>query len=213
MIKLIINADDFGHSKIFNAEIIKLLKDKKLKSTTVMVKRIDPTQKYQIEELKILREEGISIGIHFEMDENEDLQKQISEQYSLFLDYFGFQPSHFDIHMPKYRLMENAALEIIKFGNEKGLPVRNLGINTVGKHTSEKAFFATDHSIEEIYDYIDKMAEDKSYEIITHPGRFDPESKSSLNKDREQDIVKVNLINNKIKQMPKIKLISYLELN
>ncbi len=60
---------------------------------------------------------------------------------------------------------------------------------------------------------IDKMAEDKSYEIITHPGRFDPESKSSLNKDREQDIVKVNLINNKIKQMPKIKLISYLELN
>ncbi|MCL4362593.1 ChbG/HpnK family deacetylase [Candidatus Parvarchaeota archaeon] len=212
MIKLILNADDFGHSKIFNTEIIKLLREGKLKSTTVMVKRVDPTQKYQIEELGILRKDGISIGIHFEIDENEDIRKQIEEQYSLFFNIFGFEPSHFDIHMPKYRLMENAALEIIKFGDEKAVPVRNLGLNETGKHTSEKAFFATNHSIEEIYSYIDDMQEGKSYEIIVHPGMFDPESKSSLNKDREQDILKVNLINKKIKQRPEIKIISYLDL-
>jgi hypothetical protein len=35
--------------------------------------------------------------------------------------------------MPKYRLMENAALEIIKFGDEKAVPVRNLGLNEIRK--------------------------------------------------------------------------------
>ncbi len=212
MIKLIINADDFGYSRIFNAETIKLLKEGKLKSTTVMVNRIDYKQNSQIEELKSLRKNDISIGIHFEMDENGNVKRQIEEQYSLFLKVFGFPPSHFDIHMPKYRLMEKPAAEIINFGNEKGIAVRNLGINKIGKHTSEKAFFATNHSIAEIYDYIDRMEEGKSYEIIVHPGRFDPESKSSLNKEREEDVEKVNLIDEKIKCYPKIKLISYLNL-
>lgn len=212
MIKLIINADDFGHSVIFNTEIIKLLKEGKIKSTTVMVNRVDYKQDKQIEELKTLRKKDTSIGIHFEMDENGNLKSQIEQQYSLFLNIFGFSPSHFDIHMPKYRLMEKAAVEIINFGNERGIAVRNLGINKIGKHTSEKAFFATNHSIEEIYDYIKNMEEGKSYEIIVHPGRFDPESKSSLNKEREEDIEKVNLINEKIKSYPEIKLTSYLDL-
>lgn len=212
MIKLIINADDFGHSVIFNTEIIKLLKEGKIKSTTVMVNRVDYKQDKQIEELKTLRKKDTSIGIHFEMDENGNLKSQIEQQYSLFLNIFGFPPSHFDIHMPRYKLMEKAAAEIIKFGNDMGIAVRNLGINKIGKHTSEKAFFATNHSIEEIYDYIKNMEEGKSYEIIVHPGRFDPESKSSLNKEREKDIEKVNLINEKIRSYPEIKLISYFNL-
>jgi len=212
MIKLIINADDFGHSRIFNTEIIKLLKEGKIRSTTVMVKRIDYRQNDQIEELKNLRKNDISIGIHFEMDENGNMKSQIEQQYSIFLKIFGFVPSHFDIHMPKYRLIEEAAAEIINFGNEKGIAVRNLGINKIGKHTSEKAFFATNHTIEEIYNYIENMEEGKSYEIIVHPGRFDPESTSSLNKEREEDIKKVNLINEKISHYPEIKLISYLNL-
>ena len=47
MIKLIINADDFGYSKVFNEKILDLLKKGYIKSTTVMVNWITQEQDKQ----------------------------------------------------------------------------------------------------------------------------------------------------------------------
>jgi Uncharacterized protein conserved in bacteria len=53
--KLIINADDFGYSRVFNEEILKLMKERQIKSTTVMVYRVNEVQLPQINELKRLK--------------------------------------------------------------------------------------------------------------------------------------------------------------
>ena len=52
MIKLIINADDFGYSKVFNEKILDLLEKDFIKSTTVLVNWITDEQKEQIQRLK-----------------------------------------------------------------------------------------------------------------------------------------------------------------
>ena len=54
MIKLIINADDFGYSKVFNEKILELLEKGYVKSTTVLVDWITPDQKPQVARLKMM---------------------------------------------------------------------------------------------------------------------------------------------------------------
>ncbi len=211
--KLIINADDFGYSRVFNEEILKLMKERQIKSTTVMVYRVNEVQLPQINELKRLKEEGCSVGIHLEISgAKKDPAGEIKEQYLLFKEIFGSDPSHLDMHMPRYFLDIAAAVEMGRFGRDKTIPVRNLGVENVARHTTEEAFFVTNHSIEQIYGYLDGLREERSYELIAHPGRFDPESKSSLNKGREEDIIKIKRINDYLSKKENTKLISYNEL-
>ena len=48
---LIINADDFGMSQIFNDVILDLIKRDLIRSTTVMIDRVTDNQKKQFDEL------------------------------------------------------------------------------------------------------------------------------------------------------------------
>jgi predicted glycoside hydrolase/deacetylase ChbG (UPF0249 family) len=80
MIRLIINCDDFGMSKIFNERILELLENGFAKSTTVMVQRVTDEQDSQIRRLAALRS-GVSIGLHIEYDTAKPLGHQVEEQY------------------------------------------------------------------------------------------------------------------------------------
>jgi len=51
MIKLIINADDFGYSKLFNKMILELIAEKAVTSTSVMIDELDFEQKEQTKKL------------------------------------------------------------------------------------------------------------------------------------------------------------------
>ena len=79
------------------------------------------------------------------------------------------------------------------------------------KTTSAEAFFGSIVDFEKIKEWIKTFEDEKYYEILFHPGKFDSSCKSSLNKDRERDVEHIKNLN-KIIEMNNIKVVSYLDL-
>lgn len=211
MIKLIINADDFGYSKVFNGKILDLLEKGFIKSTTVMVNRLDKNQETQINELKGLYQANkVSVGLHLELDDNKKVNPQIDEQYRKFSKVFGSGPSHLDIHKEHQKSVE---MEVARFAEQHGLPVRNHGVETGAKQTTYPAFMCPKciMTLDIVVDFIKKMKEECSYELVSHPGEYDPNCRSSLNKERKKDYDTIIRLQDFLK-LHNIKNISYLEL-
>lgn len=208
---LIINADDFGYRKIFNSEILKLLKNNLISSTTVMVNRINDEQDAQIKELIGLNQShNISVGLHLDFS-NTNFLPEIKRQHKKFVSIFGFEPSHIDLHKSTYL---NEADEIItEYCKEKHFPRRNhkFGNAKTEINTSKEAINGTKINFNELKDIIETLKDGKSYEIFFHPGKYDPECKSSLNKQREEDVKKIEEINPFLKEN-NIKLINFKDL-
>ncbi len=215
MKKLIINADDFGSSAVFNGKIIELLEKGFIKSTTVMVNRLTEAMNPQTRQLSAIK--GISIGLHIELDPAKALRKQMDYQYKKFLGVFGFPPSHFDMHVPKMDSEKmsnpNIITELNKFAERRQLPVRNQGAETKARHTTYQAFHNASFTLElsEIEGFLSRMNDGESAELITHPGDYDPDSKSSLNKERKEDFDKIILLQPILEKLG-ISNISYFEL-
>ncbi len=94
MIKLIINADDFGYSKVFNEKMLDLLERGFIKSTTVLIDRVTDSQAHQIRRLTALNEAGrISVGLHVDFDLEKPLLQQAKEQFEQFKKIFKVKPS------------------------------------------------------------------------------------------------------------------------
>jgi len=207
---LIINADDFGLSEIFNETIIDLIRKDLINSTTVMVDRVKDDQKEQVKELITLSSKNLSIGLHLELEENNYLS-QIKSQYQKFNKIFGFKPSHIDIH--KAHNLTNSFSDVVDFCKENNLPLRNNGIFFENaKTTFSKAFFGSIEDFSKIEEWVKTFKDEKYYEILFHPGKFDPNCKSSLNKDRERDIEQIKKLNT-ILGKNNIKAISYVDLS
>ncbi len=204
---VIINADDFGYSKVFNAKMLDLLEKGAIKSVTVLVDRLDSAQSGQVSELKGLHEaKGVGVGIEIEFGSPDADMKEIRRQYDKFLSIFGFKPSHFNIHTPK-ALMEMAdseailkrlAHKVLEFAHEQNLPMNNdpdYGIsNFHGVKTTEPLIIGTPLSLDELEARIKRMEKGKTYEIIFHPGEYDPGCPSSLNAERKKDYDKVLIL-------------------
>ncbi|NQZ84885.1 MAG: ChbG/HpnK family deacetylase [Nanoarchaeales archaeon] len=193
MKKLIINADDFGYSEIFNESILDLIRENFLSSTTVMVSKITGNQSSQINELiEFKNSKNISVGLHlvFKTDSYYD---EIEEQIEMFMDTFDFFPSHLDVHKSCGSEAEGMAVE--KFCLENDLPCRK-SWESLGnvRTTDKKVIDGTDIELDDLNELLEEMDENNSYEILFHPGTYDPECESSLNKDRELDIEKIKYI-------------------
>jgi predicted glycoside hydrolase/deacetylase ChbG (UPF0249 family) len=212
MIKLIINADDFGYSKVFNEKILELLEKGFIKSTTVLVNRIAESQKGQIKRLIELSKTGkITVGLHTDFNLEEPLNPQMEEQYKIFISIFGFKPTHIDIH----KFMEHKPIEAMnQFAEKHNLPVRNCGIKANTKQTTYPAFFCTDWilKLDKVLDFLKTVKDGSSCELITHPGKYDPNCKSSLNKEREIDFEVIIKIQKFLESNRNIRNVSYLEL-
>lgn len=213
---LIINADDFGYSKVFNAKILELIKKGLISSTTVMVNRINDEQANQIKELsELAKSHNISIGLHIEFSDD-NFKSEIEKQYGRFFSIFGFNPSHLDLHkstsgLPLVRLKESYPI-IMQFCKETTLPCRNHNFNSINiVKTQNEVLSGTGMSIDELKSQIENFKDGESYEIFFHPGTYDPDCKSSLNKQREEDVKKIEETNPLLKEN-NIKLISYLDL-
>ena len=210
MIKLIINADDFGMSKIFNEKILDLLKKNFIKSTTVLVNRITKEQDRQVKQLiKLYDVEKISVGLHLEFNPQKSVKLQAEEQYQKFISIFGFKPSHLDIH----KLIKSEIIRKVNiFVKEYNLPIRNHGIKSRTKQTTQPVLFPTKFDINEIIDILKNLKDGESYEIITHPGDYDAKCKASLNKERRIEYENIIKLQDFLKTHKNIKNISYLEL-
>src|SRR3989344_1714314 len=146
MIKLIINADDFGYSKLFNKMILELIAEKAVTSTSVMIDELDSGQKEQTKKLISLSKKNlVSVGLHVYF-KNTQFREELQRQFDAFVNTFGFEPSHIDIH--KMDHLKEGYTKIQKW----------LATLSSGFHV-----------------------------IVFHPGYYDPQSKSSLNQEREED--------------------------
>ncbi len=210
MKRLIINADDFGYSYIFNKTILNLLEQGKIMSTSVMVNWITGKQSEQVSKLiKLFNMGTISVGLHIEIT-RKDTERDIEEQIEKFISIFNLKPSHLDIHKPTRTKEECSALQTIC--NKYSMPSRNLD-NCVGKITTTKTVInGTDINMVNIEELLSSFTDGESYEILVHPGTYDTDCKSSLNKERELDIEKIYKINNLLSKY-NIKLISFNSLN
>lgn len=196
---LIINADDFGYSKLFNQKILELLERGLLTSTSVMIDWIDEVQGRQVRRLKeITKSSDISVGLHTEF-KNEDFKEQIQEQFKKFTTIFGFEPHYIDIHKSTY--LDNGYLAIMQFCVEKNIPCKNH--NLVGPKvmtTDGTTFKATGEDFESITRWLGSLVDNKTYLIQFHPGIYDPESKSSFNEIREVDASYIEMLPAVLKQ-------------
>ncbi len=207
MKQLIINADDFGYSKIFNKSILDLIKKDLISSTTVMVNYISKEQKEQVQKLIFLKNNHeLSIGLHLDFI-NSNYEEEIKKQFEQFFKIFNFKPSHLDVHKPNNSNEE--FLAVLNFCKENKLPCRNLGFNYEDIKTTTQTYInGTDNSFEDLNSIIKNFKNKETYEILFHPGTYDKDCKSSLNKKREEDIEKIKLINPILKE-EKIELVSY----
>ena len=207
---LIINADDFGLSRVFNDVILNLIKKDLIRSTTVMVNRVMDNQKEQFDELiTFSKNKNLSVGLHLEF-ENNDYPSQIKFQYHKFKEILGFNPSHIDIH--KSSTLKDSIPIVADFCRNKKLPCRNKGGSIdYYKTTDLPSFHGTIEDFNKIEEWIKTFEDEKYYEILFHPGKFDPSYKSSLNKDRERDVEHIKKLNTILKEK-NIKVVSYLDL-
>ncbi|MCK5477211.1 MAG: ChbG/HpnK family deacetylase [Candidatus Aenigmarchaeota archaeon] len=207
---LIINADDFGYSKIFNEKILNLIESNMISSTTVMANQINQNQQSQIEKLiELAKSHNISIGLHLEFSNN-SFELETKKQFDKFISIFKFKPSHIDIH--RYTDFEESVPFVHEFCKQNNLPCRNHNDDASGILTTKnEVFVGTEKSFEELQQWICNLNDNESYEVLFHPGSYDPNSKSVLNKDRKLDFENIKKINPFLLKND-IKLITYFDL-
>ena len=207
---LIINADDFGMSKVFNDVILDLILNNLIRSTTVMINQVTDNQKEQFDKLISLSENlNLSIGLHLEF-KTDDYPSQIKSQIQKFKSILSFNPSHIDIH--KAHSLQESFPYVAKFCKEIDVPLRNDGVLFEGvKSTSSEAFFGSIENFSKIEKWIKTFENGIYYEILFHPGKYDPACKSSLNKDRGRDVEHIKKLNSMFAKN-NIILTSYLDL-
>lgn len=226
MIKVIINGDDFGYGKVFNEKMLELLEKGAIKSVTVLVNRISEEQKDQVSRLINLHfRKNVGVGIEFEVNPERSVDKDLREQYQKFLSIFGFPPSHFNEHLPKSlmsmpnssQIVKQLSHEIFRFAKTQKVPMNKdveygiedwAGVVT----TSQPLFVGTKHTFGEIREYFEKMEDGKAYEVLFHPGEYDPSSTSSLNAERDEDYKNILKLQEFLNTRPDIRIMSYLEL-
>tara|TARA_B100000508_G_scaffold141015_2_gene145081 strand:- start:39 stop:665 length:627 start_codon:yes stop_codon:yes gene_type:complete len=189
MKQLVINADDFFLSSIFNEVILECISKGIVSATSAMVDRYNDTH---AEQIKSLKESGAAIGLHIEFASNEDFDAQILQQYERFKELFEQEPSHIDMHKHEYRdegypcIMEFAALRDIPYRHS----LENAG---PGKTTTRQSFSGISNSSDKIAIWIQDFEDGESGELVMHPGSFDPNCKTSLNYEREVEVTKCRL--------------------
>lgn len=185
MRRLIVNADDFGYSYSINKGIIEAHINGIVTSTSVMVDAI------AAEEAKSLTQfPNLSIGLHFELKEVNNVGAELERQVARFVSIVGIKPDHIDTH--KKHTTTDGIKEILKeYAKKHNVPVRDFGYakfidSFFGFHSNG------DVSIGRLKQAIDE-ATDEYNEIMCHVGYSDDylREHSSYNDPREQELKSV----------------------
>ncbi|MFH1510213.1 MAG: ChbG/HpnK family deacetylase [Candidatus Woesearchaeota archaeon] len=209
---LIINADDFGYSRVFNEEIIRLIGKGLITSTTVMIDRIDQAERSHIENiLDLAKTHDLSIGLHVEFTSDKNFRREIERQFAVYKSIFSGIPSHLDLHKSTYLI--DGYPYVMNFCHERKIPCRNEGIVGVKPlMTKKQAFDGTYNPLPEVMHWLKSLTDDEMAEIFFHPGRYDPDCKSSLNRQREEDVKRLELLDGFFKSHD-FNLVSYNRMN
>ena len=196
MLKVILTSDDFGLSEIYNDKIIEQIESKTLTSVSIMVDKVTQSQQIQIQKLKVLiNSNNISLGLHLELSNN-DISVELARQWDMFLGVFQIEPNYIDIH--KGSEFQGSFDDIATFCNLKAVPFRKYAKTKINVRSPDNSITATRLNIEELNKQIENLNDEQVYEFVFHIGAFDPNSKSSFNKERELDIEKLKFVIKKL---------------
>lgn len=192
MKKVILTSDDFGLSEIYNTKIIEQIESNKLTSVSTMVDKVTPSQQIQIQKLKALKNSNnISLGLHLELT-NDNTSLELVRQWDKFFEIFQIEPNYVDIH--KGSEFQGSFDDIASFCNLKDVPFRKYKNTKIKVRSPDNSITATRYNIEELNKLIENLKDETVYEFVFHIGVFDPNSKSTFNKERELDIEKLNFV-------------------
>jgi predicted glycoside hydrolase/deacetylase ChbG (UPF0249 family) len=196
--RIILTSDDFGLSSVYNEKILEMLRLEFLTSVSVLVERISGEQTKQIDELINFHSKmNVSIGLHLELNDSE-LLTDVQRQFLHFNDFFGFEPEYIDIH--KNSQFNGDYNILAEFCNIKHIAFRKYPSTTCFVASPYLSVIATKMDIESIEKMIDNFTSKNIYEIVFHIGTYDPNSSSTLNRERELDALKLIRVNQLIKQ-------------
>lgn len=187
--QLIITADDYGMSPLFNAGILEASRAGLVTGISVMIKR-----KY-IRKMELLAL-GIPLGLHLELHKNSPSQ-EIINQIRRFQKRFGRLPTYLDGHQHQHLTPEHIS-HVIRAAKKYHLPVRSrfhrdrtmlkqAGIPTpatfIAWHPTRLA------DLHERLERLRRAAEKESLvELVVHPGYFDQGCHYPYNREREQEL-------------------------
>lgn len=206
MVKVILTSDDFGLSSVYNKMMLELIENNKLTSVSIMINKVTKFQHNQVQKLQELKKSHtLSLGLHFEFS-SLDINEELDNQWRLFVEIFKFSPNYIDIH--KGSSFNGNFDSIALFCNKKNIPFRQYSSTKVQVKSPDISITATRTTLAELEEIIKSISSNNIYEFIFHIGIFDPDCKSSFNKERELDIEKLNFVINNLRP-DKTKLISY----
>lgn len=160
---LIVNADDFGYSYSVNKGIIKAHERGIVTSTSVLVDRIAAH-----EAKDLVRYENLSVGLHFALEEIEDVQDELNRQVKKFISLLERMPDHIDTH--KRHPTHEGIKEVLEiYSREHNVPVRGFGM---AKHIGSYGVNSNDTSVEQLKRSIDEATEGYN-ELMCHVGYVD----------------------------------------
>lgn len=183
--KLIITADDYGMSPLFNRGIEELASLKRITGASVMIKRpfVDPAA---------LNFPDLAIGLHLELEEKSSA-KEISSQIYSFRKKFGKLPVYLDGHQHQHLTPQNFHL-VMEVAADFSLPVRSR-FPEDRKMLAERKIFTPHNFISwhpnrlpTLQERIHAAGLISLSELVVHPGYFDPSCVYPYNKQRENEL-------------------------
>jgi predicted glycoside hydrolase/deacetylase ChbG (UPF0249 family) len=198
---LIVTADDYGYRRPYDEGILEAARAGAVDAVSAMVgRRCEP---------RPLLETGVEIGLHLELPgisaeergaragghERERARRELILQLERFQELFGRPPAHIDGHHHCHAAAGLASV-LARVASERGLPVRSVSpshrrlLRCLGIPTPDRLIGRLDAS-EPALPALLERAEGLPAgvtEWMVHPGRRDPDSGSSYDAAREEDL-------------------------
>lgn len=208
---IILTSDDFGLSKIYNREIISAIVSNLLSSVSIMVEGQIVNQQQQVGELLNLTEQQkISLGLHLEINDHEIIEELCNRQWTSFLAIIGREPDYVDIH--KDHLFPHLYDAIANFCIERNVAFRKYKETTVPVNTPDDMYMASSKSLIDLSNRLNDINDNETLELVFHIGVYDENVKSSLNKERSEDRIKLEEAHQMIQKLG-LNIVSYHHLN
>ena len=197
MANVILTSDDFGMSAVYNTEMLRAIEEGWLSSVSVMVERNIHRQGTQVAALmKLYTLQQISLGLHLEIHEREDIYDQCVIQWQKFEDITGHTPDYIDIH--KDHLFKNVYDAVAAFCLHKQVPFRKYKETSLPVKSPVETLHASYLELDEVLQRIGSLKRNEPVEIVFHIGSHDAGITSSLNKERENDMRKLQSVFNEM---------------
>jgi predicted glycoside hydrolase/deacetylase ChbG (UPF0249 family) len=195
---LIITADDYGYSPLYDQGIVEAATARAVDSVSVMVLR-GPF------DADALLATGVELGLHLELAENatggaEGAVRELERQLEAFEEALGRPAAYLDGHRHCHA-RPGLAAALAREAADRGLPVRSIDADhrrvlrdagaatpdrLVGRY-SEEPDGALPVELEPVVEGQGELPPDVT-EWMVHPGHPDPESGSGYDQAREEDL-------------------------